>query len=214
MLCLPVYLVADVGGDSGPQTVDFVQKMMESFFRDIASDPFLDGRLFLAVFEFADEVAVLAPLGHTSDVASIPTLLAGGQTRYATMFRRLKEYIDADIPRLQEQNLTVKRPQVLLFTSGHPEDTDWRTEHRLLVDEQNHFHPHLWVFGPPGSRTDVLLEVAGKKLAFSWGNAKPRELSYELRSLFADALGLVAHIRASDAVTIQLSSVNRIEDHA
>ena len=35
--------------------MDFVEKLMESLFRDIACDPFLDERLLLAVFEFADE---------------------------------------------------------------------------------------------------------------------------------------------------------------
>jgi len=67
---------------------------------------------------------------------------------------------------------------------------------------------------PPMTRIDVLLEVAETGLVFSWGNAEPRKMSFKLTPLFEDAPGLAANIRASNTVTIQLSSVNRIEDHA
>lgn len=212
MRCVPVYIVVDVGGAAGQQIVDFVGSLIDSLFFSIAVDPMLDERLFLSVWEFADEVSVLTPLVHTTDVAEIPQLRAGGESGYSTMFRRLKEHIDADVTRLQMQGLPVFRPLVLLFTTGKPYDTDWRTEHRLLVGEQNPFHPNLIVLGPPGSRTDVLFEMASKGFAFLWGSSEPQRLSGELDEFFKDAAGLVFKRSGFDSVQIYFPSLIRVED--
>ncbi len=150
MRCVPVYIVVDVGGAAGQQIVDFVGPVIDSLFRRISADPMLDERLSLAVWEFADEVSVLTPLVHLTDVAKIPRPRAGGESGYSTMFRRLKEHIDADVTRLRDQGLPVVRPCVLLFTTGKPCDTDWRTEHRLLVGEQNPFIRFYWCSVHPG----------------------------------------------------------------
>lgn len=76
-----------------------------------------------------------------------------GQTYYGELFKRLKEYIDADYSMLESKNCEYFRPLVYFLSDGIPEGEDasyLRNQYRALVTQQGRrerWNPSIFCIG-------------------------------------------------------------------
>lgn len=129
---LPVYLLLDTSGSMAGAPIDSLRQGLESFQRDVSSDPHARDVVKVGVITFASD-AQLVP-GGLVPISGFqpPTLVAGGATRLDLAFRVLLESMDRDVVKaVRGGSKGDWKPVVFVLTDGRPTDDEGKETDQL-----------------------------------------------------------------------------------
>lgn len=163
-LVMPFYLICDV---SYSMTNDMasLNDGVSRLQRAIVAEPVVDDVAQICIMTFSTTAQVVLPLGQMSEQA-IPTLTAGGGTKYGSAFRCLADTITRDIAALKAQGYKTYRPCAFFLTDGEPNDRDWHQTFTstLTYDREKNqgmkAHPIFVPFGFRAAPDKVLSQLA------------------------------------------------------
>jgi len=119
---MPFYLLADVSS-SMRDDEDELNRAIGDLVQSIVKDPVVDDLVMLSVIAFNHVAKTVVELDSPSNI-TLPTLRAGGGTRYDSAFREYNRAFSADRANLRQQGIKVYRPCVFFLTDGDPADID------------------------------------------------------------------------------------------
>lgn len=124
-----------------------VNAALPELHRTISVDPVVSEKCRLGVVSFNTDARTDLPLSNLAEVVRMPTLAAGGQTRYSAGLTHVMNVINADLGRLLEEGSRVLRPCVFFVSDGRPTDA-WKTRRDQMVNRSlNPFAPNIVTYG-------------------------------------------------------------------
>lgn len=189
--CLPTYLVFDTSGSMQPHQ-SLLNETLEYLYNAVVESPRVSEFAHMSIISFNTEAHVVVEMTDIQDLRSLPQFTCGGKTSYSAVFRRLREQIDIDVPKLNADGKGVLRPAVFLMTDGAPTDADWLDAFQDLVAPDWRRHPHVITYGFGTAPPEILAKIATKGAFIAEQQTENRQAITEvitsmLRTLVASA---------------------------
>lgn len=213
---LPMYVVCDAGGSTGPDGADQMNRFAAAMHSWIASDPVLCDKVLVSTIESSDECATVLPLSNLAQVVAMPGVVARGTSRFGAMFDFVRGRIEEDVPGLQTR-YRCRRPLVLILTTGRPVD-DWTNAWLRLSDPGWKFRPNVVGVGLPGCDGDVVRRISTVGRPGVPGvtvlalGSRPSYWPHFLSDFLTDVLDLRARMYWTESFTVNEATVGTGDD--
>lgn len=161
---MPFYLIVDVSGSMVGDIAELESAIAE-LVATIREDPIVDDMVMLSIITFNSDARTVVPLSSPSEIM-LPTLCAGGGTRYGAAFREFHRAFEQDRVALKGKGNKVYRPCVFFLTDGAPGDSDYAETFRSLFayDPEsrtgNRSFPYFVPFGFRDATDQVMRKLA------------------------------------------------------
>ena len=170
----PVVLCLDTSASMQGMPIDEVNDGLLKLAEAWQTDSLASKRVEVAIVAFGGGVIVLdlksgtgEPAGLdaeaafvTADRLTVPVLTAGGDTPMGEAARIAVRLLTERKAMYKQAGLDYYRPQLFLFTDGHPTDPDWEDGARALRDEEQRKGVSVWPFGVDGADFAMLSRFA------------------------------------------------------
>jgi len=157
---MPVYLVVDESTVAG-QYLGNLNDGIRSLHTTLARNPEVADAVRLSVLGYSDDVVARMELELIRDGSRCPWFAARGASRYGTAFQALLDRIPRDVESLKAQQQSVHRPVVFFLSGARPDDDDWTTPYRQLVDRaQMRYAPNIVACGVGDAPAELIGRIA------------------------------------------------------
>ncbi|HEY7035265.1 MAG TPA: VWA domain-containing protein [Thermomicrobiales bacterium] len=173
----PVVLCLDISGSMNGPAIDEVNQGLQMLGEAWRKDKLASKRVEVALVTFGGGVSVLdlrtgsgEPIDPdpyqafvTPDYMRVPMLTAGGDTPMGNAVRIAVQLLTGRKEIYKQAGADYNRPQLYLFTDGHPTDPDWESGAQALRQEEERRGVSVWPFGVEGADFAKLSRFARRR---------------------------------------------------
>jgi uncharacterized protein YegL len=163
--CLPVYILIDTS-QSMAAFEDILNETIENLYDELITSPRISDFAQISIMSYNTDAELVLQMTDLQALDALPQLGCGGVTNFVKALRLLRERIDEDVPRLNDEGREVLRPVAFLLTDGQPTDEqghlsdNWKPDYAALVDQSYRRHPNVVPFGYGTATADILNEIS------------------------------------------------------